>query len=55
MERYYNVKQTSELLGLKVRTIRDWIAKGRIKAIKYPGSNMWSISESEVRRVRGEN
>lgn len=55
VEKYYGIKQTSELLGLKMRTVRDWVIKGKIKAIKYQGSNRWSIPESEVKRVRGES
>lgn len=55
MEKYYGIKKTSELLGLKMRTVRDWVIKGKIKAIKYQGSNRWSIPESEVKRVRGES
>lgn len=55
VEKYYGIKKTSELLGLKMRTVRDWVIKGKIKAIKYQGSNRWSIPESEVKRVRGES
>ena len=55
VEKYYGIKKTSELLGLKMRTVRDWVVKGKIKAIKYQGSNRWSIPESEVKRVRGES
>lgn len=53
MEEMYNIVQTSRLLGIKVRTVRDWISKGKLRAQKYEGSNRWYISESEINRVRG--
>lgn len=53
MERNYSLAQTAVLLGIKVRTLRTWIVNGKIKAQKYPCSNRWFISESEIRRLRG--
>lgn len=53
MEEMYNIVQTSRLLGIKVRTVRDWISKGKLRAQKYECSNRWYISESEINRVRG--
>ena len=35
------IKETAEILGLKVRTIREWIKKGKIKAGKI--GNKWFI------------
>ena len=54
MDKRYNVKQTSELLGIKVRTVREWIRTGKIKAEKYDCTNRWFVSESEIIRIRGE-
>lgn len=54
MENMYNINQTSNLLGIKIRTVREWIRKGKLKAIKYEESNRWYIPESEIRRVKGE-
>ena len=53
---YYTIRQTSDILGVKVRTIREWIKKGKIKAEKndYKHSNQWYISDDEINRVRGE-
>lgn len=53
MEEMYNIVQASRLLGIKVRTVRDWISKGKLRAQKYECSNRWYISESEINRVRG--
>ena len=54
--RNYSIKETAEVLGIKVRTVREWIKKGKIKAAKndYRHSNQWFISEDEIKRVRGE-
>lgn len=49
--KHYTVRQTSELLGIKVRTVRDWISKGKIRAVKYDGSNRWFISHKEIQRI----
>lgn len=54
MEKRYSIRQASELLGIKVRTVREWIRLGKIKATKYEVSNRWFISESEIKRLRGE-
>lgn len=54
MERFYNVNKAADALGIKVRTIRQWIHTGKIKAGKYPVSNRWYIAESEIRRLRNE-
>ena len=47
MERRYNLREAADLLGVKVRTIREWIKNGKIKAQKYDVSNRWFIVQSE--------
>jgi excisionase family DNA binding protein len=54
MEKGYSLLQTAEFLGIKVRTVRDWVHKGKIKATKITGSNRWVVKESEIKRLRGE-
>lgn len=51
-ERYYNVRQAANQLGIKVRTVRQWITDKKLKAHKYGISNRWFISESEIRRIK---
>ena len=53
MERGYNVMQVSQLLGIKSRTVREWIHTGKIKANKIYGSQRWIVMESEVKRLQG--
>ena len=55
MEKGYNLIQTADLLGIKVRTVRDWIHKGQLKAHKMNGSRKWVVLESEIKRLRGES
>lgn len=50
-EKMYNVRQTSNLLGIKVRTVREWIRNGKLKAGKYDVSNRWFVPESEIERL----
>lgn len=54
MEKNYSIKQASDLLGIKIRTVRQWIRDGKIKGKKYPKSPRWFIAESEIKRVRGD-
>lgn len=54
LEKNYSIKQASALLGVKVRTVREWIKVGKIKARKYEVSNRWFIPESEIVRLTGE-
>lgn len=53
MQKRYNIKQASELLGIKVRTVREWIKQGKLKAEKYNCSNRWFITEDEINRLGG--
>ena len=54
MERGYNLIETASLLGIKVRTVREWIRNGKLNAQKLANSNRWVVLESEIKRVRGE-
>ena len=54
IERHYNLNEASVLLGIKVRTAREWVHNGKMKAVKYPNGKMWHVPESEIRRLRGE-
>lgn len=55
MEKGYNLKEVAAALGLKVRTIRQWVHDGKISAVKPEGAKQWVVSESEVRRLQGAN
>lgn len=54
-EKNYNIVKTAELLGIKVRTVRQWIRGGKLKAVKYDVSNRWFIPESEITRLKNGN
>lgn len=47
----YTVDEASKVLKLKVRTVREMIHDGRIKAFKYPGGKAWMIPEAEIKRL----
>lgn len=53
MEKGYNLNQTANLLGIKVRTAREWVHNGKMKANKIQGSQRWIVMESEIRRLQG--
>lgn len=52
MEKGYNLNEVANLLGVRVRTVRLWVKKGKIKANKIPGTNRWVVLESEVKRLQ---
>lgn len=47
---YYSVREASEILGVKVRTVRSLIAKKKLKARKDKRSKRWKISEVNLAR-----
>lgn len=55
VERYYNLNEASVLLGIKVRTAREWVHNGKMRAVKYPNGRPWYVSESEIRRIQNDN
>ena len=52
MEKVYNVIDTADLLGVKARTVREWIHNGTIADRKLAGSRRWIIAEAEIERMR---
>ena len=42
------IRQTADALGLKVRTIRQWVRLGKIKAEKH--GQYWYIFDDEIMR-----
>lgn len=50
-EKMFTIRETSRILGLRERTIREWIHREKLKAVKYTGGRMWHIPESEIQRV----
>lgn len=52
MEKMYTLRQTSELLGVTVRTLRDWIVKGRLHAVKHEQGKKWVVAETEIIRIK---
>lgn len=53
-EKHYNLREAAEILGIKIRTAREWVHKGKLRAHKYPVSNRWYVAESEIERLRNE-
>ena len=46
----YGITEAAIRLGMKARTVREWIRNGKIKAHKNT-SGKWVIMESEVERI----
>lgn len=54
MEKMYNLKQSAELLGVTVRTLREWIKNGRLEAKRHKSGRNLIIAEKEIERIRNE-
>jgi excisionase family DNA binding protein len=55
MAQMYSLRSAAELLGIKTRTARLWVHNGKLKAMKYPGSERWYVTQEEIERIRGKN
>lgn len=53
MDILYNITKTAKLLGVSRNTIYKWEKENKIKIIKING--LGRVSESEIKRLRGEN
>lgn len=51
-ERHYSLKDAAQILGIKIRTARQWVHDGKMQAVKYSGMNRWYVTESEIRRLK---
>ena len=50
--KYYTLRQASNLLGIKVRTAREWLRQGKLHAEKDKVSGRWKVSETEIKRLK---
>lgn len=50
MEQGYSIIESAKHLGIKARTVREWIRSGKIKAHKNT-SGKWVIMENEIGRI----
>ena len=44
----YSLRESANILGVKVRTLREWIRSGKINARKHENGWYWRISEEEI-------
>lgn len=47
----YNIRDAARLCGVKVRTMRQWIREGRIRAEKQKNGWWWQIPGTEIARI----
>ncbi len=51
-EQLYSIEQVAELVGVSDKTIRRWIAAGKVQAFKR--GRLWRIGQSELERLTGK-
>jgi excisionase family DNA binding protein len=49
-----NVRETAQALGVHENTIRNWEARGLLRAVRLPGSGFRRFSSDDVERLRRE-
>ena len=49
-----NVRDTARLLGVHENTIRNWEARGLLRAVHLPGSGFRRFAVEDVERLRAE-
>ena len=54
MEKHYSLVETADILGIKLRTVREWLKSGFIIAHKYEGKKKWYVSQSEIDRLQSK-
>lgn len=52
-EKLYSTGKTAKMLGIHFLTLKKWIYKGKVKAVKTLGGQ-YRIPESEIRRLLGQ-
>jgi excisionase family DNA binding protein len=49
-----NVRETAQALGVHENTVRNWEARGLLRAVRLPGSGFRRFSSDDVERLRRE-
>ena len=53
-QEFYNLDEVAKVLGVKVRTVREWVIRGKIKGRKLPPSRRWFVTAKEMERIVSE-
>ncbi|MEO3432590.1 helix-turn-helix domain-containing protein [Inquilinus sp. CAU 1745] len=49
---FYTVGETAELLRVSDRTIRHWIARGHLHAVRMGDRGIWRVPGDEIKRLQ---
>lgn len=49
-----NVRQVAQRLGVHENTVRNWVAKGILRAVRLPGSGYRRFAASDIERMAAE-
>lgn len=52
-KQFYTTKEVADLLLFSEQTVREWVRKGQVKAVR-PGLRAWRIPLAEVERLMTE-
>lgn len=51
LKKHYSTQDVAKSLSVSDQTIRAWIRRHNIKAVKMPGSSLWRIPEDEIQKL----
>lgn len=50
MSKMLTLREVSEILNLHINTIRNYVKRGKLRAVKF--GRVWRVEEKDVMRVR---
>lgn len=54
-QKYFTLKDTAKILGIKPRTLRAWVKAGKMPSHKYPGTNRYYFTKKEIGAIDNAN
>jgi excisionase family DNA binding protein len=51
---FLNVRETAHALGVHENTVRNWEARGLLRAVRLPGSGFRRFASDDIERLRRE-
>lgn len=47
-QKYYTLPSAAKVMGIKVRTLRQWIREGKLPEHRYPNSRRYFLTKEEI-------
>lgn len=47
----YTIRQTANILGIKVRTVREWLNEGKLRGSKDEKNGRWAVDDESIKEA----